>query len=249
MTLVFLSPLLHALALWALALLALAMGRRRVALVAGLFGWIWLTLWSLPVVSGSARVALEAEFPPVPIKQLPQADAIVVLGGAIGTPDARRPLPTLTDSSDRLWQAARLYRAGKAPLVLLSGGSDPAVALTSEARAMQIFLAELGVSATAMVLEEHSRSTLQNAAFSAALLRERGARRVLLVTSAFHMRRALDAFAVEGVRALPAAADHAALPSGLGAWLPNAGALKDAGYVIKEWVGRTGLRPVVRPER
>ncbi|MBK1645068.1 hypothetical protein CKO25_10470 [Thiocapsa imhoffii] len=239
MTLVWLSPLLHALALWVLALLLLTMGRRRVALVAGLIGWIWLTLWSLPIVSGSARAALEAEFPAVPLDRLPSADAIVVLGGAIGPPDAQRPFPTLTDSSDRLWQAARLFRAGKAPMLILSGGSDPAVSLTSEARAMQIFLSELGVPLEAMVLEGRSRTTLQNAEFSSALLREEGIKRVLLVTSAFHMRRAMDAFEAQGLQALPAAADHAAVPVGAGAWIPSAGALKNAAFVIKEWIGQT----------
>ncbi|SDW04657.1 YdcF family protein [Thiocapsa roseopersicina] len=238
MTLVWLSPLLHVLALWALALLLLALGRQRAALVAGLIGWIWLTFWSLPIVSGSARVGLEAEFPAIPIERLPHADAIVVLGGAIGTPDARRPFPTLTDSSDRLWQAARLYRAGRAPMLVLSGGSDTAVALTSEAQAMQVFLSDMGVPPDVMLLEERSRTTLQNAEFSAVLLREEGIERVLLVTSAFHMRRAMDAFEAQGLQALPAAADHAMAPAGPGAWIPSAGALNNAAFVIKEWVGR-----------
>jgi uncharacterized SAM-binding protein YcdF (DUF218 family) len=237
MTLTLLSPLSHALVGWAVTLLLIAIGRRRLALVMGLAAWIWLAVWSLPIVSGPALVALESEFPAVPLDHLPAADAIVVLGGAIGTPDRRRPFPTLTDSSDRLWHAARLFRVGKAPLMVLSGGSDPAVALTSEARAMQVFLTELGLPSEAMLLEERSRTTLQNAEFTAALLRERGLRTVLLVTSAFHMRRAMGAFEAEGLRVVPAASDHMVAPAGAGAWIPNAGALKAAAFVLKEWVG------------
>ncbi|MBV5273815.1 MAG: YdcF family protein, partial [Lamprocystis purpurea] len=68
----------------------------------------------------------------------------------------------------------------------------------------------LGVPERAMVLEEQSRNTRENARFSVALLRERGIGSMVLVTSALHMRRALGLFAAEGMQVFPAATDHEA---------------------------------------
>jgi len=60
-----------------------------------------------------------------PAEDLPPAQAIVVLGGALHTPSARHPATGLVEASDRLLETLRLYRSGKAPLVLCSGGDNP----------------------------------------------------------------------------------------------------------------------------
>jgi uncharacterized SAM-binding protein YcdF (DUF218 family) len=94
----------------------------------------------------------------------------------------------------RVWYAARLFHAGKAPLVLLSGGGDLERQAFSEARAMAVFLQDLGVPAQAIALEKTSRNTRQSAAFSAALLKSRGIEHILHVTSVLHMPRAVALF-------------------------------------------------------
>ena len=66
--------------------------------------------------------SLEQKFLPVPVHKSPQADAIVVLGGSVAIPDSPRLEVELTGTSDRILHAARLYRAGKAPLVVATGG-------------------------------------------------------------------------------------------------------------------------------
>lgn len=233
------SPLGLSLLLTALGLLLIVFQRRRLGLALLGFGWLWLLLWSLPVTSVALRMALEAEYPIRPVASLPAAPAIVVLGGAMKAPDERQPLPGLGDSSDRVWHAARLYHAGKAPLLLLSGGSDPARNTMSEARAMKWFLRDLGVPAEVMLLEEESRTTRENATFSSAILKERGIDRVLLVTSALHMRRAVAHFAAAGIEVIPAATDYeTALPADWQGWLPDASALAQSGRAMKEWVGQ-----------
>jgi len=233
------SPLGLSLLLGAAGLLLMVLQRRRLAAVLVGLGWLWLLVWSLPAASAALRMALESDYPIVAVAALPQAPAIVVLGGAIKPPDRRQPLPMLGDSSDRVWHAARLYHAGKAPLLLLSGGSDPAVNNLSEARAMQWFLRDLGVPSQALLLEEDSRTTQENAAFSAAILKRRGIDRVLLVTSALHMRRALAHFEAQGIKVVPAATDYeTGLASDGQRWLPDAGALDVSGRSMKEWVGQ-----------
>lgn len=226
-----------------LALLALGLGWRGRHRLAGALGGLalaWLCVFSTPAISGALRAGLEADFPPRPLAQLPAAPAAVVLGGAIATPSRERPFPALTDSSDRIWHAARLHRAGKAPLLVLSGGSDPTTALIPEAEAMRVLLRELGVPDAALLAEPRSRTTRENARHSAALLRERGIQHVLLVTSAFHMRRAVLEFQAQGLRVTPAPTDHAEPPSwaSASAWLPDAGALRSSAQSLKEWVGR-----------
>lgn len=236
------SPLGTALLL-GMAGLALAAGasaaRRRAGLlfIAGALGW--LTIWSMPVASDGLRGWLEDGAGARPVEALPAAQAVVVLGGSIrGARLPRRPYPDLSASADRLWHAARLHRAGKAPLLVLSGGTAHA-GEAPEAQAMRRFLLELGVPAAAMVLEPASVTTAQNAAFSARLLRQRDIRQVLLVTSALHMRRARALFEREGIRVIPAPTDHEVVdrPFRLLDVVPDAEALEGSGRAIKEIVG------------
>ena len=232
------SPLGTALVLGLLAWLLGLLGKRAWALALGGLALAWLGFWSLPLASHGLRGLIEADYPPVPVASLPVAPAIVVLGGAVSPPRRPEALPDLGAAADRVWHAARLYRAGKAPLLVLSGGSDPAISLTSEAEAMRRLVLDLGVPDAALVLEEQSRTTRENAHFTAELLRERGIDRILLVTSALHMRRALGLFAAEGLQVIPAATDHEARQvSDWQVWLPDAAALDGSGRALKEWVG------------
>jgi uncharacterized SAM-binding protein YcdF (DUF218 family) len=151
-------------------------------------------------------------------------------------PIVLRPYADLSSVADRVWHAARLYHAGKAPLLVLSGGNAPGA--VSEAEAMRLFLLDLGVPASAMLLEKDSGNTRQNASLSAALLAQRGVTRVLLVTSALHMARASGHFEAAGLSVVPVATDHESLNQLPGSrFLPSAEALDDSGRAMKEWLG------------
>lgn len=99
-----------------------------------------------------------------------KADAIVVLGG---TPD--RPK-----------RAAELFRGGGAPTIIVSGFGDDVI--------NERVLETNDVTATNIVVEGKSRTTRENAKFSIPLLRAMGAKRVIIVTSWYHSRRALHCF-------------------------------------------------------
>lgn len=109
---------------------------------------------------------------------------------------------------------------------------------------MAVLMQDFGVPVSALLLEENSRNTRENASFSARLLKERGIGRVLLVTSALHMPRALKLFSEQGlqVEAGPADFESDQGPSGFLAWLPDANALDGSGRAFKElaglWTGR-----------
>ncbi len=99
------------------------------------------------------------------------ADAIVVLGGGSG---------------ERPTRAAELFRSGAAPKIIVSGAGDAA--------GNRLLLMNRGVPSSAIELEPNSKTTRQNAEFSMPLLRAAGAKRVILVTSWYHSRRALNCF-------------------------------------------------------
>ena len=219
-------------------------GRRRRACGIGLATVAWLCFWSWAPVYVWLGFRLEREYPPVPAAALPVADAIVVLGGGMEAPQAPLLYPEMKAAADRVWHAARLYQAGKAPVVIPSG--------VGEDEASVPFLRDLGVPAAAIRVERASRNTAENARFTAALLALMGGgRRVLLVTSAWHMRRAQLLFERAGVEVIPAAtdyeatlmrarADHWSLPN----LLPNPEMLYRNTCMLKEYIGYWVYRAV-----
>ncbi|HYF19317.1 MAG TPA: YdcF family protein [Ramlibacter sp.] len=203
-------------------------------------GLAWLLLWSTPMASDGLRGWLEDQAGPRAIEAVQPAALIVVLGGAMGEAlPPRRAYPDLGSAADRVWHAARLHKAGKAPRILVSGGS-PAWAPASEAQAMRTFLLDLGVPGDAIVLEGGSRTTRENAAYSARLAGPQGAGSVILVTSALHMRRARGIFEREGLRVIPAPTDFEVVDKPLEALdlLPSTQALDGSTRAIKELVAR-----------
>lgn len=225
-----------------LGLIGLLLAWRRWRGGLAMIGLALTSLWLLatPAVSDFLQTGLEDRFPPLALEQVPRADAIVVLGGGIRPPHRNDPLPNLGRAADRYWHAARLWHAGKAPEILISGGALPwRNSVESEAESAVRLLAELGVPARGIVLEPRSLNTRQNARFSADLLRARDARRILLVTSALHMRRALARFRSTGLEVIPVAADHEAgeSPTGILAWLPDSDALDGSRRALKEYLG------------
>lgn len=165
-------------------------------------------------------------------------DAILVLGGSIAPADPPEyPDPALTDSSDRLWQAARLYRKGVAPKIIVSGGTfivDPASHITPEADAMKIFLVELGVPPDAILKEGEALNTLQNIAYVRNIV---GTKSVALVTSGFHMPRAMRAARLGDLDAAAFPTDWRVpltmLPSWQ-RWLPTPDAQNDSSLALWE---------------
>lgn len=202
------------------------------------FGFGWLLLWSLPVPSSVLGRSLEQIWPQQTEGELPDVDAIVVLGGGVGRNSWG---VNLRSGADRVWFAARLFRAGRAPLVIVSGGSISELGMEwAEAPAMASFLQDLGVPEDAILLESESQTTYENAIFTERLLRERGIKRVLLVTSALHMPRALATFRKLDLEVIPAPTDfEAEPPSGywLLRWLPDADALESSSRALKEYLG------------
>ena len=134
--------------------------------------------------------------------------------------------------------AAQLCLAGRAPKVLLSGGALEGD--VSEARGMAHAIRQQGVPETALILENSSRTTYENAAMTEDQLKARGIGKILLVTSALHMPRAMAAFAKQGVVAIAAPAPPQIVPptdGSLSLWVPDQRTFDASRSIIKEYAG------------
>lgn len=185
--------------------------------------------------------SLESRYPPVPIEDVHTADAIVVLGGGLGAPLPPRLHADLNGASDRYLHGTRLYKAGKAPVLILSGGHVfDQEGVKGESNHAAELLMEWGVPESAIVIEDKSRNTLQNAQFTREILVNEGWENVILVTSAAHMPRSVDAFNRAGVEVFPAATDYVVVEAyrpEILSWIPNVDAMRGTTLALKEYIG------------
>ena len=234
------SPLGVAVVAGLLALVALAIGWRWRAAILLLFSVAWLWGWSMPTTADALLDQVSAQYPRRHVDTFPEADAIVLLGGSFDPAADAWIYPELNAAADRVWHAARLYHAGKAPLIVVSAGSTwAAQEAQPPAAATGVLLTALGVPESAIILEGNSRSTRENATNTAAIAAANGIERVLLVTSAWHMKRAEAAFRRVGFDLTPAPADYARLRATNRApsLLPLATALQRSSQVCREYLG------------
>ncbi|MBD2665462.1 hypothetical protein B6N60_04400 [Richelia sinica FACHB-800] len=180
--------------------------RPRTAAIAISFGLIVVLVssngWS------AKYLARSLEWQNLPSPEIPNAEAIVVLGGATKSAQWPRPTVDLSEPGDRVIYAAQLYRQKKAPTIILSGGRiDWRGSGAPEAADMANILTSIGIPSTAMIQEPDSLNTYQNATNVKKILDERGIKRVLLITSAMHMPRSLKIFQRQGIDAIPTPTD------------------------------------------
>ncbi|AUX20398.1 hypothetical protein SOCEGT47_008670 [Sorangium cellulosum] len=156
------------------------------------------------------------------------ADAIVVLGCKV-LPSGRPAAP----GARRAATAARAYREGVAPRVVVSGGRRWGAQI--EARVLSAELGRAGVPAAAIVQDLWSLTTHENAIFSAALLRRMGARRAVIVTCPWHMPRALQNFREVGI-------DASGLPAPAGRDRVVARAWQRGHEMVSTWLDARAMR-------
>jgi uncharacterized SAM-binding protein YcdF (DUF218 family) len=125
-------------------------------------------------------------------------DAVILLGGAVEQdPTKEHGTPAYNDSAERLLVTYDLLRSDRARFAIVSGG--PPTEKASDAIVFRDALVGWGIAPERVLVEDRAMNTHQNAVYSAALVKERGFERLVLVTSAFHMKRAADCFRAVGL--------------------------------------------------
>jgi uncharacterized SAM-binding protein YcdF (DUF218 family) len=212
---------------------------RAVFLVLGLAS---LYFSSLSVTAAWLRGRLDI-YPPVALEHV-AAEAIVVLGADRRGDAVEFGGDTMSGLGlERLRYAAWLHK--KTGLPVLASGGSPGGGKAPEAELMRAVLKEFGVETR--WTEGGSANTYENGLFSSRLLKGVGIGEILLVTHAWHMPRALEAFEKAGMRVVPAPVGAMGGGSGGDAgsfrdWLPKASALHMNYYALHEMLGRLWYR-------
>ena len=174
------NPLSQAMLSVVVGFVLMVIGRKRLGLTLIACSVSWLWLWATPIMTLFVGVPLEREFlvdDCVPIVETyPTADAIMLLGGGIGAYTNFSPYAEMWSGADRVWQAARLYKAGKAPKIISTGVSPRDATLP--------LLKDFGLADDSVLFFE-ARNTEEEAKVVEKLCYEK----ILLVTSAWHMKR------------------------------------------------------------
>ena len=242
-----------------LPLVLLPLGCSLILLLVGLIGrWRWLVitavvlLWvcSLGLVSQTLWRWLEAPWQRTTAAEVPSAEAIVVLSGG------RHPAPGAARVSewhdpDRFLAGLDLFRAGKAPRLLFTGGANPfRPGQPPEGQGYLTEAQQLGIPAGVMASTPPVLNTSEEAVAIRRLLEPSKAAsaqpiRILLVTSAFHMRRAQRLFERQRFEVEPFPVDFRARGAWAGPlwrdptqWFPSAAALDGSSRALRELLGR-----------
>ena len=211
-----------------------------------LAGWlvgtslVLIALAGLSPLGNGLLLPLEQRFPPWDASRGPP-DGIVVLGGAI-TPDvsASRDAVALNEAAERITVAAELARRYPNARILFSGGTSALVAAEAVEAPFAVRQWEaLGVDRDRITAEEQSRNTIENAVFSRLIANPKLGERWLLVTSAYHLPRAMAAFAAAGFAVEPYPVDWRT-GGPIDALRPFASlgdGLRRTDTAVREWVG------------
>jgi uncharacterized SAM-binding protein YcdF (DUF218 family) len=213
----------------------------------------WLVVTSLVLIAvaglsplGNALILpLEQRFPPWDASRGPPT-GMVVLGGAIN-PDisAARGTVALNEAAERITVAAELARQYPAARIIFSGGSNALVfdGAVEAAFAVQEFEA-LGIPHDRVTAEEQSRNTIENAVFSRLIAVPKPGERWLLVTSAYHMPRAIGVFRAAGfpVEACPVDWRTRGPIDAVQPFASLGDGLRRTDTAVREWVGLLAYR-------
>jgi uncharacterized SAM-binding protein YcdF (DUF218 family) len=193
------------------------------------------------IVGYGLSYPLESRY--LPLRDPSQAepyDAIVVLTSSMIPPSGLIPFPTIDEYMfRRLDEAWRLYRIRPKPIVVSGGHVNPFTPPKNENQIARDYLIRWGVPKSDVLAEDRSRDTFESAIEVEKILRQKGWKRYLLVTSAAHMPRSMLAFAAKAPQPLPAPGDFSLAefkltPLGL---IPTEGAALRIFFSLHEYAG------------
>jgi uncharacterized SAM-binding protein YcdF (DUF218 family) len=224
---------------------ALLWSRRRRILGRWLVSLVALVFLFLSTVPFDALLIapLENRFPPV--RELPRdVVGVITLGGAVDQFSTRaRNSISLNDHSERLTEFVALARRYPGLKLVYTGGSAsltrPDIKETLVARRL---FDSLGVAPGRVIYEDQSRNTRENAVFTHRLIAPPAGQKWLLITSAFHMPRAVGVFRKAGWTIVPYPVSYITYDGDYSFWRAPLGALRNLSAGVHEWIGLVAYR-------
>jgi len=204
------------------------------------FGLVLIGAMTFLPLGAALLRPLEDRFPALTL-DMPAPDGIIVLGGAVDERiGAARGQTQLNDAGERMTAPVALARAFPKTKLVFSGGSGALLSHGEvESEAARKFWRELGVPEDRMIFDDKSRNTWENALFTRDLLHPGAHERWLLVTSAWHMPRAMGIFRSLGMNPIAYPVDYRTFGNYEDLKPPGDGpmALRNTETAVREWVG------------
>jgi uncharacterized SAM-binding protein YcdF (DUF218 family) len=225
-----------------LILLTAALRWRRSLLIATPLATLWL--FGTPAIADFLMRSLEDRYPYRTLAECPHADAVFVFGGMLGKRDHMDEGIAWNEAAERFDRALRLVKAGKAGKLVLSGGPERYPGGPDEGDFLRQEAIALGVPAEAIIVTGPMANTEAEAEALSQLVRHNHWERVLLVTSAFHMPRAMRLTRRCTAERMPVPVAYVTPAPGL-RWaykrieyyIPQAEALAIAERALREYIG------------
>ena len=171
------------------------------------------------------------------------AGAIVILSGLVNDPFPPRPFALLGQNTLERCSYGAWYRQRAATLPVLVTGGNFTPGAEPYAVTMKTFLLRAGVPDSLIWTEERALSTAENSLYSARILREKGIRKIVLITDALHMRRAEKCFVKQGIAVVAAPCGFRPVYSlDLNDFLPSGRAIAWNQELLHEWIGLAWYR-------
>ncbi|MCP4520333.1 MAG: hypothetical protein GY827_01335 [Cytophagales bacterium] len=239
-----LSKTLHFLAkpiIWMTILLLMAFFTRKDKRRKKLLSYVLIIFFIFSNPLGMTMVFKLWEKKPVPLEEVKEYDIGIVLSGVVQISQKPHDRVFFAKGADRLLHTVDLYKRGKIKKVLITGGDN---SLIEKRRSEALLLAQsfemCGVKKEDIIVEENSRNTYENAVESCKIIKEKYPNSsFLLITSAFHMRRAEACFRKQGLIFDSFPVDY--YTSGISyspkGFIPSVGAMSHWDLILHEWLG------------
>jgi uncharacterized SAM-binding protein YcdF (DUF218 family) len=199
-----------------------------------------LLLSSLPITAQFIWRDLEKQYPPKALSEFGSYDAVVVLSGMLSPFEYSGTLRVEWGDPDRFFAGIDLLKSGKAPTLIFTRGKMPWSNLPAEGELLKSKAVELGINESQILLSNIVANTSEEAEAVAQLISANGIKRIVLITSSFHMPRAKLLFDKQGIDSVPFATDFKATGQTLSwlSFLPSAWGFGRTSEGIREYIGR-----------
>ena len=199
-----------------------------------------LLLSSFPITAQLIWQDLEKQYPPKALNELDSYDAVVVLSGMLTPFEHRGDLHVEWGDPDRFFAGIDVLKSGKAPILIFTRGKMPWSALPAEGELLKAKAVELGINESQILLSNSVANTAEEAEAVAQLISANGIKRIVLITSSFHMPRAKLLFDRQEIDSTAFFVDFWATGRDLN-WLsllPSSEGFKRTSGGIREYIGR-----------